>query len=441
MNKFKILTITIIVAYLVLLSGIIIVNKYGNNEEKNSNTNVEAEGVIIEFFRVNGECGHCDEAEEVVNEVVDIYKENVTKIVYPVDQDTYKDNLKKIQDYGLSTPSVVVYNISDKKNISLLKYSDIMTPGKLDNIVYSYIIGKPNFIDETKAEEICLSTPFGDFCIDTTDASLPIVTIILGALDSVNPCSFFVLLFLLSILLYTKSRKRMLLIGGIFIFFSGFIYFLLMAAILNFILVIEQQLIIAIIAGIVAVSFGVLNIKDFFFFKKGPSASIPDSKKPKLYQQMRRIVKITSIPSLMAATVVLAISANTVELLCSFNLPLIYTTILTSYNLSPLQYYLYIFLYNVIYVIPLLLIVSVAVITLGRWKMSEYQGRVLKLFAGLMILSLGLFLLIDSTMLENFLVPIIILLICIFLTYIISFIWKKYIIDTQPEKELSDLNY
>lgn len=434
MNKFKILTITIIVTYLVLLSGIIVLNKYGKAEEKINQIDVEADGVVVEFYRVNGECGHCDEAEKVVDEVVDIYKDNVTKIVLTVDQDAHKDNLERLKKFGLTTPSVLIYNTSKNDTIYTMSYSDIMIPNNLKNTVYDIILGNKT-ISKTKSEDICLSTPFGEFCIDTNDASLPIVTIILGALDSVNPCSFFVLLFLLSILLYTKSRKRMILIGGIFIFFSGFIYFLLMAAILNFILVIEQQLIIAIIAGIVAVIFGILNIKDFFFFKKGPSASIPDSKKPKLYQQMRRIVKITSVPSLIVATVVLAISANTVELLCSFNLPLIYTTILTSYNLSPFEYYFYIFLYNVIYVIPLLLIVSVAVITLGRWKMSEYQGRVLKLFAGLMILSLGLFLLIDATMLENFLVPIIILLICVFLTYIISFIWKKYILNKDQDTD------
>ena len=70
--------------------------------------------------------------------------------------------------------------------------------------------------------------------------SLPLFTVIIGALDSFNPCAFFVLLFLLSMLIHARSRKKMFLIGGIFVFFSGFIYFLFMAAWLNVFLVIGR---------------------------------------------------------------------------------------------------------------------------------------------------------------------------------------------------------
>jgi hypothetical protein len=250
--------------------------------------------------------------------------------------------------------------------------------------------------------------------------------VLLGAIDSVNPCSFFVLLFLLSLLLYTKSRKKMIFVGGIFIFFSGFIYFLLMAAILNFVEVVRNQFIISYLAGIIAIVFGLMNIKDFFFFKKGPSTSISDKQKSKLAKQMRNIIKITSVPSLFVSTVILAISANTVELLCSFYLPFIYTgTILPLYDLSIFEKYLYLIFYNVVYVIPLLIIVSIMVITLGRWKLSEYQGRVLKLFSGIMILSLGLILLIKYEILNDVFSIVYILIISLISSIIISTIWKK----------------
>ncbi|MGL4713064.1 MAG: cytochrome C biosynthesis protein, partial [Shewanella sp.] len=60
--------------------------------------------------------------------------------------------------------------------------------------------------------------------------SLPLLTLVLAGVDAFNPCAFFVLLFLLSIMVNAKSRSRMLLVGGIFVFFSGFIYFLFMTA-------------------------------------------------------------------------------------------------------------------------------------------------------------------------------------------------------------------
>ena len=132
---------------------------------------------------------------------------------------------------------------------------------------------------QEETEKFIIPTPFGQ--LDLSELSLPVITIILGAIDSINPCSFFVLLFLLSIIIYTRSRKRMLLIGSIFIFFSGFIYFIIMLLLLQAFKFTGEQLIITIIAGIIAIIFGILNVKDYFFFKKGPSASIPDEPKIK----------------------------------------------------------------------------------------------------------------------------------------------------------------
>lgn len=48
--------------------------------------------------------------------------------------------------------------------------------------------------------------------------SLPVYTVILAGMDAFNPCAFFVLLFLLSLLVNAKSRARIMLVGGIFIF-------------------------------------------------------------------------------------------------------------------------------------------------------------------------------------------------------------------------------
>ena len=50
--------------------------------------------------------------------------------------------------------------------------------------------------------------------------------------------------------------------------------------------------------------------------------------------------------------------------------------------------------YNVVYVIPLLLIVSIFAWTMGAKKLSEKEGRRLKLLSGLMMLGLGIMLMI-----------------------------------------------
>ena len=49
--------------------------------------------------------------------------------------------------------------------------------------------------------------------LDPRAYSLPMLAVLLGALDAFNPCAFFVLLFLLSLLVNTRSHLRMLLVG------------------------------------------------------------------------------------------------------------------------------------------------------------------------------------------------------------------------------------
>lgn len=240
--------------------------------------------------------------------------------------------------------------------------------------------------------------------IDPLRTSLPYQTIIIAGLDGFNPCAFFVLFTLLGLLIHVQSRKKVLLIGGIFVFFSGFIYFIFMAAWLNFFLLSGEIAAITVVAGIVALAIALINIKDFFYFKKGVSLSIPDSAKPKLFDRMRKLMKASSFSSIILGTVVLAVAANTYELFCTAGFPMVYTRILTLNNLPKASYYLYLVFYNLIYVIPLGTIVLIFAITLGAKKLTEWQGQVLKLVSGMMMLGLGSVLILRPDLLNNLLV-------------------------------------
>jgi len=261
--------------------------------------------------------------------------------------------------------------------------------------------------------------------LDASELSLPALTVILGGLDSFNPCAFFVLFFLLSLLIHARSRQRMLLIGGTFVFFSGFIYFVFMAAWLNLFMVAGRLVIITIIAGLVALTVALINIKDFFFFSKGVSLSIPEKAKPKLFERMRNLLKSTSVPSMIAGTIVLSIAANSYELLCTAGFPMVFTRILTLQNFSTGQYYLYLALYNCIYVLPLAAIVVVFTVTMGAKKLTEWQGRKLKLLSGLMMLFLGFILLIDPVLLNNMFLSVGLLAAVVILFALIVFLTKR----------------
>ena len=97
---------------------------------------------------------------------------------------------------------------------------------------------------------------------------------------------------------------------------------------------------------------------------------------------------------MLAATVLLAIAANFYELLCTAGFPMVFTRLLTLQVHDPARHYLYLALYNLIYVLPLLLIVLAFVRSMGARKLSEREGRLLKLLSGLMMAGLGIFLLV-----------------------------------------------
>ncbi len=180
--------------------------------------------------------------------------------------------------------------------------------------------------------------------------SLPVFTLIIAGLDSFNPCAFFVLFFLLSLLIHAHSRRRMMIIGGTFVFCSGLVYFLFMSAWLNLFLLTGSLTVITSIAGIAAVCVACINIKDYFFFRQGISLTIAEEAKPHLFQRMRGLLHAASLPAMLGGTVVLAVTANAYELLCTAGFPMVFTRVLTLRPLPASVYYLYLAGYNVVYV-------------------------------------------------------------------------------------------
>ena len=246
--------------------------------------------------------------------------------------------------------------------------------------------------------------------LDARSLSLPAFTLVVAGLDAFNPCAFFVLMFLLSLMVHAQSRARMALIGGVFVLCSGLLYFVFMAAWLNIFLVVGELALITTIAGLVAIVIALINIKDFFWFKRGVSLSIPDSAKPGLYQRSRNLLKASSLPAMLAGTAVLAVAANSYELLCTSGFPMIYTRTLTLQDLPTATFYLYLALYNLIYVTPLLVIVAIFTVRFGARKLSEDEGRVLKLLSGLMMLLLGIVLVVAPTLLNDVTTALVLLL-------------------------------
>ncbi|HNW16534.1 MAG TPA: hypothetical protein PLW78_07925 [bacterium] len=225
--------------------------------------------------------------------------------------------------------------------------------------------------------------------IDAKMVSLPSFTFIIGLLDGINPCAMWVLMFLLTLLVNAKSRKKLIMVGTVFVVSSAVVYFLFMTAWLNIFTFMGVSQYITIALGILALLMGLINIKEFFFFKKGVSLMIPEKAKPKLFEKMRKIMNNSSFAVSLFGTIALAFFVNLIELGCTIGLPAIYTRVLSVQQISTSVKYFYMALYNAYYVIPLAVIVALFVFTMGKYRFEEKHAKVLKLISGILMITLG----------------------------------------------------
>lgn len=225
--------------------------------------------------------------------------------------------------------------------------------------------------------------------------------------DGFNPCAFTVLIILLSLLTYTKSRRDMALLGGTFIVTSAVMYFIFIMVLVligGFFLEQYGQIIMLLLgAGIAAA--GILNVKDFFFFDKGVSLSLSEKQKLQFSQKASGIVKDLGkkggkLYLAIGGTIMLGIVVNLVELGCTAILPVVYLTTLVSRYDSYTAYSIWTAFYCLIYILPLLAILGNFIYFFKSVRLSEQQGRLLKLTSGAFMVFFGLLMIFKPEMLS-----------------------------------------
>jgi hypothetical protein len=243
------------------------------------------------------------------------------------------------------------------------------------------------------APGVVVTVPFMG-TLDATTLALPLLAVALGGLDAVNPCALSILLFLMAALAGSRDRRRLLLVGSTFVVVTGLAYFVLMAAWLNLFLLAGELRIVTLAAGVAAVVAGLINMKDFAWFRRGPSLVIPESAKPRIFGRMLDISESVTLPAMLGATALVAITVSAYEMLCTGGFPVVFTRVLTLSELPTAGYYAYLLLYVAVYVLPMALIVAGFAITLGTRGVTIDEARRLKLLSGLLMLGLGLLLLV-----------------------------------------------
>ena len=228
--------------------------------------------------------------------------------------------------------------------------------------------------------------------VQTKNISLPVLTIIIGALDGFNPCAMWTLLFLISLLLGMGDRKRMWILGGVFIAASAFVYFLFMAAWLNLLLFLGFVFWVRIVIALVAIGGGGYYLKEYFTAEDTTCKVTGTEKRQRVFEKIKKIAHESHFLLALAGIILLAFAVNLVEAICSAGLPVVYTQILSLSGLAKWQYYLYISLYILIFMLDDLIVFFVAMITLRMTGLSTKYSRFSHLIGGAVMVIIGLLL-------------------------------------------------
>jgi cytochrome c biogenesis protein CcdA len=227
--------------------------------------------------------------------------------------------------------------------------------------------------------------------VDLAGGSLVYVTLLIAFVDGFNPCSFWVLSLLLGLVVHSGSRARVALVGAAFLLTTTLVYGLFIAgvfSVLGFVLYLHwvQWLVAAF-----ALFFGLVNIKDYFFYKQGISFTIAEHRKPGIYRDIRRVLAgAGSAWALLSATVVMAVGIALVELPCTAGFPVLWSAMLAERGIHGSAFASLLLLYLFVYLLDEMVVFLLAVATLRIGRFEERHGRILKLVAGTIMLALAL---------------------------------------------------
>jgi len=365
----------------------------------------------IEVFSRNG-CPHCAKAELFLQA---LKKEQPTLriVIHDVAQEPAALERLEIlaKNQGSGTVRVPAFQVGGQL---IVGFSDEITTGQLIRSALAQTLISQNQETSGSCEaKQSLSCEAGaevsgreshSFFLDffgrrlsLDEVGLPLFTVAMGLLDGFNPCSMWVLILMISLLAPMNNRLRMFAIAGTFVAVEGIAYFIFMAAWLNLFLLIGLSRISEIVIAVIALLAGLINLKDFWFYGRGVSLSIPDSAKPDIYARMRRILQAQNLTGALIGAVVLAILVQVVEFMCTSGFPALYTRILTLKQLDSISYYGYLLLYNLAYMLDDVIILTIGIITLSQRRLQEKEGRWLKLISGLVMVGLGIYLMVTPT--------------------------------------------
>ena len=226
--------------------------------------------------------------------------------------------------------------------------------------------------------------------VDRASASVLGLTVLIAFVDGFNPCSLWVLTLLLGMVIASGSRRRVAVVGISFLLTTALIYGAFIAGLFSVLAFAFALPWVRWAVALFALGFGLVSMKDYFWYGQGLTLSIPEGQKPGLYQRLRRLrQQDLSTPALIGATVAMASGIALVELPCTAGFPVIWSGILAEREVGRVGFVGLLAVYVLIYLGVELVIFAIAITGMRLGRMGEQHGRALKLVGGTLMVSLA----------------------------------------------------
>ena len=369
------------------------------------------EKVTLYFFHGDG-CPHC--AEEQTDLIEELKKDETINVV---EIEVWHDNENKellekvINAYG--TRSGVPYNVIGdttiigyseangekiKRAINYYKEHDYTDEiQKIKNGEKVKINDQFSKEEEKTDEEQTIDVPIIGK-VNLKNISVMSAAVLIGLVDGFNPCAMWVLLFLITTLISLKDRKRLILLGSIFLLTSGFVYFLIMFSWLNIVVSVSTSLVFRFLIAIFAIVAGIYNLYNFYKgLKSDDGCEVIDKKKRKdIFKKIKKFTHEKSLLLAILGIMLLAVSVNIVELLCSAGLPLVFSELLLLNNITGVKAIGYDLVYIIFFLLDDFIVFIIALKTLDVVGVSTKFNKYSHLIGGIIMILIGAYLLIQS---------------------------------------------
>ena len=360
-----------------------------------ADTTVPSTAIVHIYYFYQTSCRECDRVEIMLKAVRGHY-DNIVLHSYDIFDDTSKIFFEGLairndipESERLIVPAIIVGD-------DYLVRHDI-TLQHMESLLEKYNDGAPEYdVSQFAGAEQTILERFSRFSI--------VGILIAGLVDGVNPCAFATLVFFVSYLLFIGKRRKDVVLMALFFIIAVFItYFAIGLGAYNILAYLTGLDIVAriifLVFGVIAIVLGILSVRDYIMAKRGTLdkmiLQLPLGIKQRIHKNIK---EKTAVGGIIVGSLIAGFLISFLEFGCTGQVYLPTITFMVSRAGFSLEPVISLILYNLMFVLPLIIIALFATLFSTKSIATSLEKRIpmIKLITALLFFGLGILLIASA---------------------------------------------